>query len=75
MEMIFQKISEYEKSGLKACNLEMETAGIYLLGRMLGHRTLSLNAIIANRMLGQFSKDPYAVVDKLIQHTLRNLIV
>lgn len=73
-ERLFQTISEFEQSGLKAGNLEMETAGIYLLARMLGHRAASVNAIIANRIRGQFSKDPYGTVDRLIQQTLTSLV-
>lgn len=54
-------------------NLEMETSAIYALGKLLGHRTLSMNAIIANRSTGNFSKDPKALVDSLIQFTLEKL--
>jgi uridine phosphorylase len=35
-------------------NLEMETAAIYGLSRLLGHNALSLNAIIANRASENF---------------------
>jgi uridine phosphorylase len=73
MELLFQALSVYEFSGLRVGNLEMETAGIYLLAKMLGHRAISVNAIIANRILGTFSKDPYRTVDRLIQETLRRL--
>ena len=54
-------------------NLEMETAGIYGLSALLGHNALSMNAIIANRATGEFSNDPKAVVDNLIQYTLNKL--
>lgn len=54
-------------------NLEMETSAIYCLANLLGHDALSMNAIIANRSTGQFSKDPKALVDSLIQFTLDKL--
>ncbi|WP_350178012.1 nucleoside phosphorylase [Phaeodactylibacter sp.] len=54
-------------------NFEMETAAIYGLSRMLGHRALSTNVILANRPAGQFSKDPKASVEKLIKHVLEQL--
>ena len=54
-------------------NLEMETAAIYGLGKLLGHECLSLNAIIANRASGTFSEDPYKAVDELIAYTLNKL--
>jgi uridine phosphorylase len=52
----------------------METAGIYGLANLLGHRALSMNAIIANRPLGEFSKQPKQTVDQLIQYTLDKLV-
>ena len=51
-------------------NFEMETAGYYALGRMLGHEVLSLNAIVANRATGEFATNAGAVVDELIERTL-----
>ncbi len=55
-------------------NLEMETAAIYGLGKLLGHNCLSLNAIIANRASGTFSDDPYKAVDELIAYTLDKIL-
>lgn len=51
-------------------NFEMETAGYYALGRLLGHEVLSTNAIIANRIKNKFSKDPNAIVEALIKKVL-----
>jgi uridine phosphorylase len=51
-------------------NLEMETAAYYALGRILGHQTLSINAILANRVRARFSKDPYKVIDAMIKKVL-----
>ena len=51
-------------------NFEMETAGIYGLGRLLGHQCLSLSAIVANRIHKEFSKDGDAAVQALISKTL-----
>lgn len=55
-------------------NLEMETSAIYGLGKLLGHHCLSVNAILANRQLKTFSKDPKKVVERAIQLTLEKLI-
>jgi len=52
----------------------METAGIYGLGKLLGHACLSLNAIVANRVNHTFTKDGQAVMEKLIQKTLSILL-
>jgi uridine phosphorylase len=54
-------------------NFEMETAGYYALCRLLGHKMISLNAIVANRALGTFSKNPEAVTDGLIRTVLERI--
>lgn len=51
-------------------NFEMETAGYYAMARLLGHEVLSANAIIANRVKNQFSRDPNAIVEALIKTVL-----
>jgi uridine phosphorylase len=48
----------------------METAGIYGLSNILGHKAISLNAILANRRTGIFSSNPDLIVDKLIRESL-----
>lgn len=68
-----KKMDAFEHNGIKMTNLEMETAAIYGLGKLLGHNCLSLNAIIANRATGTFSDDPYKAVDALIAYTLDKL--
>jgi uridine phosphorylase len=67
------KMDSFEFEGTKMTNLEMETAAIYGLGKLLGHNCLSLNAIIANRATGTFSSDPYKAVDELIAYTLQKI--
>ena len=54
----------------RIANFEMETSGIYGMGKLLGHNCISLNAIVANRIEKKFSKDSYTLVDQLIQKTL-----
>jgi uridine phosphorylase len=67
------KMDSFSFKGIKMTNLEMETAAIYGLGKLLGHDCLSLNAIIANRSTGTFSEDPYKAVDELIVYVLDKL--
>ncbi len=57
----------------KITNMEMETSGIYGLSTLMGHEAISLNAILANRANGIFTKDAYKTVDKLIQITLERI--
>jgi uridine phosphorylase len=72
-ENLNAKMDSFDYKGIKMTNLEMETAAIYGLGKLLGHHCLSLNAIIANRATGTFSSDPYKAVDELIAYTLQKL--
>ncbi len=72
-EGLNSKMDNFNFNGTRMTNLEMETAAIYGLGKLLGHETLSLNAIIANRADGTFSADPYKAVDELIEYTLKKL--
>ncbi|WP_317172247.1 hypothetical protein [Hymenobacter sp. BRD67] len=51
-------------------NFEMETAGYYALGQLLGHEVLSLNAIVANRATGEFAKNAGDIMDRMIARTL-----
>jgi uridine phosphorylase len=67
------KMDHFNYKGIQMTNLEMETAAIYGLGKLMGHECLSLNAIIANRATGIFSEDPYKTVDALIEYTLHKL--
>ena len=67
------KMDNFNFNGTKITNLEMETSAIYGLSKLLGHNAISLNAIIANRVLGTFSKDPGAAVENLITYTLNKL--
>ncbi len=67
------KMDNFKTNDTRITNLEMETAAIYGLGKLLGHHCLSLNAIIANRASGTFSEDPYKAVDQLIAYALDKL--
>ncbi|OAD92421.1 phosphorylase [Aequorivita soesokkakensis] len=64
------KIQNFNFKGKKITNLEMETSGIYGMARLLGHRAISLNAILANRANGTFSKNPEKTIESLIKSTL-----
>lgn len=67
---IIELLASLEVDGVRLTNFEMETAGYYAMGKMLGHEVLSLNAIVANRITQEFVQDAGAVVDELILHTL-----
>ncbi|WP_109300625.1 nucleoside phosphorylase [Aquimarina sp. AU474] len=68
------KISTFVYNGQKITNLEMETAGIYGMAKLLGHQAVSMNAILANRVTGEFSKTPKETIEKLIKYTLSKIV-
>ncbi len=68
-----QKLMAFNFQDKKVTNLEMETAGIYGLATILGHRAVSMNAILANRATGIFSKNPSRTVEQLIQYCLEKI--
>lgn len=68
------KLATFSHKGKKITNLEMETSAIFGLSKMLGHRALSINAIIANRATGNFTKDGAKAIDNAINYTLNRLV-
>jgi uridine phosphorylase len=68
-----QQLEAFHFNQTRITNFEMETAGIYAMGKLLGHRCCSLSAIVANRCTGDFSKDMAKTVDNLIKYTLEKL--
>lgn len=56
-------INSFKSNQYRITNLEMETAGIYALAKVLGHRALSINAILASRVKFEFSKAPDKIVE------------
>ncbi|WP_317239039.1 hypothetical protein [Hymenobacter sp. 5516J-16] len=70
----FQQFRHHSAEGeFRLTNFEMETAGYYSLGRMLGHEVVSLNAIVANRATGEFATNSEEVINQLIATTLERL--
>lgn len=65
--------SSFSSGKYRISNLEMETAGIYALAAALGHKALSVNAILASRVKDEFSSNPGKIVDQAIQLVLSRL--
>ncbi len=65
--------NSFQSGSQRITNLEMETAGIYALANALGHKALSVNAILASRVKFEFSTEPQKIVNAAIKHVL-NLI-
>lgn len=64
------KLTQFQFGNHRIANFEMETAGIYGLGKILNHHCLSISAIVANRITKQFSKVGSETIEKLVIKTL-----
>lgn len=67
------KLNSFRLRDHRITNLEMETAGIYALARSLGHRALSVNAILASRVRFEFSDQPEKIIAKTITGVLDHI--
>jgi len=67
---LIQKLNQLNINGKSVTNFEMETAGIYGMANVLGHKAVSVNCILANRITNEFSKNPAEVIDKTIREVL-----
>ena len=72
LDQMIERISKLEIEGKRLTNFEMETAGYYAMGQLLGHEVLSLNAIVANRITGEFDKEAEKTVDTMIRAALKS---
>ena len=63
-------VSKTKFEGEIITNIEMETAAYYAFSASLGHEMISLNAILANRLTHEFSKNPESQIKQLIELTL-----
>lgn len=59
---------------LGVTNFEMETSAIYGLSKLLGHKALTVNCVIANRRRGEFSADHHASEKMMIEWVLERII-
>jgi uridine phosphorylase len=60
------KIEGFEFEGKRIANFEMETSALYGLGKMLGHETLTICTIVANRVNQTFASNYHGDVERLI---------
>lgn len=54
-------------------HLEMETAGLYGLSRLMGHRAVSVSALLAHRLHQRFCQEPKKVMQACILQVLKIL--
>ncbi|ADY51475.1 purine or other phosphorylase family 1 [Pseudopedobacter saltans DSM 12145] len=73
VQNLMKKLSNYEFEGHIITNLEMETAGIYALANTLGHKAVSVNAIVANRLKSEFAPNAQQIINEMIEKILSRI--
>ncbi|MCX8478388.1 MAG: nucleoside phosphorylase [Chitinophagales bacterium] len=68
----FLSTQQFKKT--RITNFEMETAGIYGLGALLGHQCLSINLLVANRVDKTFSTQADKKMKALIKVVLKKIV-
>lgn len=68
-----EELSTFNHNGLKFVNFEMETAALYLLSKLTGHRAVSVCVVIGNRLSGRFSKDYKRDVETLVKYVVEKI--
>lgn len=67
---LIDALTTFRYQDIRITNFEMETSAIYGLGKVLGHKSLSISTVVANRVNKTFCKDGNAAVDNMIQKSL-----
>jgi uridine phosphorylase len=70
---LHEKMESFNYKENRITNFEMETSALYFLGKSLGHNTLTICAIIANRLTKEYSKDYKKTVEKMIDLVLKRI--
>jgi len=63
-------LEHWSYNGVQITNFEMETAGIFGMSSILGHKALSVSAILANRQLQTFSTQAEKTINSMIEKAL-----
>ena len=67
------KLESFRYQELRITNYEMESSALFGLAQLLGHKAVTLCAMIANRSSLEFTEDYKGIVKKLIIFTLKHL--
>ncbi|MBS1616627.1 MAG: nucleoside phosphorylase [Bacteroidetes bacterium] len=67
---LIDALRSFSSCGHRVTNFEMETAAMYGMSRLLGHASLSISVIVANRAAGTFSEDGTQAIARMITQSL-----
>jgi uridine phosphorylase len=67
--LLNDKIHNFAYKDLRIINYEMESSALFGLSALLGHNAVSICAVIANRITGEFINDYEPVITDLLKYT------
>ena len=67
---LIDALTTFRHQDIRITNFEMETSAIYGLGKVLGHKSLSISTAVANRVTKTFCSDGNAAVENMIRKSL-----
>lgn len=70
---INDKLATFQYQGRTLSNYEMESSAIYGLSGLLGHKALTICAIIGNRVTGEFVSDYKPIINDIALKVFRNI--
>lgn len=70
-----ESLSQFKFKNLRITNFEMETSAIYGLSKIMGHRALAVNCIVANRFTQQFSKNYHETMHTMIEKVVNEYTI
>jgi len=70
---LHEKMQSFSFNNHQITNFEMETSALYYLGQTLNHNTLTICAIIGNRLNKKYSENYQKTVEKMIDLVLKRL--
>jgi uridine phosphorylase len=68
-----EKIESFRFNGKKIANFEMESSAINGLSKLMGHESVTICTIIANRVIKDATKDYKPAIKNLIEQTLNKI--
>ena len=69
-----RKIEEFRYNGEKITNFEMESSAVSGLGRMLGHKAITICLIIAGRISKDMNTNYKGSMEGLVETVLKRLV-
>ena len=70
---LHEKMRSFNFNNHQVANFEMETSALYYLGQTLGHNTLTICAIIGNRITKEYSRNYKKTMEKMIDLVLKRI--